>query len=198
MGQYISTLPNQPLPLLRNQPLTLLRNCPTSTTVSMRYTTRIGRCITPPLGRSSMVDISTVGIVPEPKRSALETSRRELSEDVSFGIGTLLVVEQSSFEKPPEGCDIHLLRRKRYPYPFWAFVHSGGPPAAACCESTTNTRRSTPQEHKRSAKKKDSIYLDLCVSSLVDSMCVSFKLNHSFYSSTSTTPSARAVSSSYA
>ena len=35
----------------------------------------------------SVVDISTmVGLVSVPKRSALETSRRELSEDVSFGI----------------------------------------------------------------------------------------------------------------
>ena len=52
-----------------------------------------------------MVDISTVGIVSVPKRSALETSCRELSEDVSFGIGTgtLLVVEQSRLEKPPKG-----------------------------------------------------------------------------------------------
>ena len=36
-------------------------------------------------------------------KSALETSRRELSGDVSFGIGTLLVVEQSSFENRPRG-----------------------------------------------------------------------------------------------
>ena len=42
------------------------------------------------LVRLSMVDISTrVGIVPVPERSAVETSRRELSEDVSFGIGIL-------------------------------------------------------------------------------------------------------------
>ena len=35
----------------------------------------------------------------------LETSRRELSEDVLFdiGTGTLLVVEQSSLENPPQG-----------------------------------------------------------------------------------------------
>ena len=31
--------------------------------------------ITPPLGRFSILDISTVGIEPVPKRSALETSR---------------------------------------------------------------------------------------------------------------------------
>ena len=42
----------------------------------------------PPLGRFSKLEISTVGIVLVPK--GLETSRRELSEDVSFGIGTLL------------------------------------------------------------------------------------------------------------
>ena len=59
--------------------------------------------ITPPLGRFSMVDISTVGIVPVPRRWALETSRRELSGDVSFGIGTLLVVEQSSLKNCPRG-----------------------------------------------------------------------------------------------
>ena len=38
-----------------------------------------------------------------PKRSALETSRRELSENVSFGIGTLLVAEQSSLENRLRG-----------------------------------------------------------------------------------------------
>ena len=50
-----------------------------------------------------MLDISTAGIVSVPKRSALETSRRELSEDVSVGIGTLLVVEQSGLEKGRRG-----------------------------------------------------------------------------------------------
>ena len=33
-----------------------------------------------------------------PKSSALETSRGELSEDVSFGVGTLSLVEQSGLE----------------------------------------------------------------------------------------------------
>ena len=43
-----------------------------------------------------MVDISTAGIVPVPKRSALETLRRELSQNVSF--------EQSiALGKPPQG-----------------------------------------------------------------------------------------------
>ena len=53
-----------------------------------------------------MIDISTVGIVliaPMLQMSALETPRRELSEDASFGIGTVLVVEQSSLEKRPRG-----------------------------------------------------------------------------------------------
>ena len=51
-----------------------------------------------PLSRFSVVDISTVGMVLVPKSWALETSHRVLSENVSFGIGTLLVVEQSSLE----------------------------------------------------------------------------------------------------
>ena len=38
-----------------------------------------------------------------PKRSGLEPSRRELSKDVSIGIGTLLVVGQSLFEIRPRG-----------------------------------------------------------------------------------------------
>ena len=64
------------------------------------------RCIyiTYPWADFVMVDISTDGIVSVPKRSALGKSRRERSEDVWFGVGTLLVVEQSSLEKPPEGC----------------------------------------------------------------------------------------------
>ena len=54
--------------------------------------------ITPQLYRFSMVDISIVGIMSVPKRSALGASRRELSEDVPFGIGVLLDVEQSTLE----------------------------------------------------------------------------------------------------
>ena len=50
-----------------------------------------------------MLDISTVGTVSVPKRPALEASRRELSENVSFGISTLLVVEQSILENRPRG-----------------------------------------------------------------------------------------------
>ena len=65
-----------------------------------------------------MVDISTtVGMVSVLKRSALETSRRELSEDVSFSIGTLLVDEQSSLENRTRGCDnvIHTITHGRIP-----------------------------------------------------------------------------------
>ena len=51
--------------------------------------------------------MSTVGIGPVPKSSALEPSRREHPGDVSFRTGTLLVIEQSSLENPPGGCDIH-------------------------------------------------------------------------------------------
>ena len=43
------------------------------------------------------------------KESAVETSRRaELSGDVSFGVGTLLVVEQTSLEKTPQGGVIYI------------------------------------------------------------------------------------------
>ena len=58
-----------------------------------------------PLDQFSMVDISRNGTVPVPKRSTLETSRRELYDNASFGIGTLLVVEQSksSLDYRPRG-----------------------------------------------------------------------------------------------
>ena len=40
-----------------------------------------------------MLDISTVGLrVSAPQKATLETSRRKLSEDVWFGIGTTLLV----------------------------------------------------------------------------------------------------------
>ena len=51
---------------------------------------------------SSMVDVSSIATVSTHRRTSLETSRRELSEDVSFGIGTLLV-EQSILEYRPRG-----------------------------------------------------------------------------------------------
>ena len=50
-----------------------------------------------------MTDISTVGMVLVSKSLALETLRRELSENASFGVGTLLVVEQSHLENRPRG-----------------------------------------------------------------------------------------------
>ena len=53
-----------------------------------------------------MVDISTVGIVSVPKASVLEMCRRYFSEDLSFGIGALLVVERSR-KIAPAWCDIH-------------------------------------------------------------------------------------------
>ena len=66
--------------------------------IVLRYTTV---CIT----RYCVVNISTVGIVVSvPQRSVLETSHRQLSEDVSVGIDTLfLVVGQSSLENRPGG-----------------------------------------------------------------------------------------------
>ena len=56
-----------------------------------------------PLGLFFMLDISTVGIVSVSERSALDTPHRELSEDVSFSISILLVVEQSSLENRLRG-----------------------------------------------------------------------------------------------
>ena len=65
-----------------------------------------------PLGRHSMVDISTVsivgivgivGIVPVPKRLALETSRRQLSEEVSFGMLPTWLSSNRALGKLPQG-----------------------------------------------------------------------------------------------
>ena len=50
------------------------------------------------LDTSTVGILTAVGIVSVPTSSALETLRRELAEDVSFGIGTLLLVEQSILE----------------------------------------------------------------------------------------------------
>ena len=74
--------------------------------------------ITPPPGRFSILDISTavVGLnncSAGAKRSGLETSRRELSEDGSFGIGTLLGCRATELGTPSPGvCGVH--RRIRY------------------------------------------------------------------------------------
>ena len=56
-----------------------------------------------PVGRFSMVDISTIGVAPVRNIWALETSRRKLSEDISSGVDTLLVIEQPRFENCPKG-----------------------------------------------------------------------------------------------
>ena len=64
-----------------------------------------------PLGRfSCSIDIATVGIVPVPKRSASETYRGE--PGISFGIGTLLVVEQSSWDNRPRRRVSYTVRRR--------------------------------------------------------------------------------------
>ena len=54
-----------------------------------------------------MLHISTDGTGLVPTRSALKTSRRELSEALPFGVGTLLVAEQSNLEERPKVGDIH-------------------------------------------------------------------------------------------
>ena len=57
-----------------------------------------------------MVDISTVGIVlvvSVPTRSAMETSRRELSEDVSYGIGTSRWWSNRAWKSAPGGVDTY-------------------------------------------------------------------------------------------
>ena len=43
-------------------------------------------------------------VLPMPKRAVFERSCRELSLDVSVGVHTLLVVEQSSLESQSRGC----------------------------------------------------------------------------------------------
>ena len=60
-----------------------------------------------------MLHVSTVGgIVSVPERSDLETSRRELSEDVPFGNGTLLAAEQSiELGKPLQGGVMYIVIR---------------------------------------------------------------------------------------
>ena len=54
-----------------------------------------------PLGRFSMVDISTVGIVPLPKKVVVGSISSKASEDVLFAVGTLLVVKQSGLADRP-------------------------------------------------------------------------------------------------
>lgn len=65
---------------------------------------------TPPSGRFSMLDITTVGLVSVPKRSASQTAGRELSEDFAFITCSPLVVEQPSLENGPRRGMIHTRR----------------------------------------------------------------------------------------
>ena len=54
-----------------------------------------------------MLDVSTIGTVAVPKRSALKTSRRELSEDASFGIWHPLGCRAIELGKTPQGGVTH-------------------------------------------------------------------------------------------
>ena len=58
------------------------------------------------LGRLSVVDVSTVGMVSVPKKTRRWKYLAESFPKTyrSASCGTLLVVEQSSLEKPPQGC----------------------------------------------------------------------------------------------
>ena len=57
-----------------------------------------------PLVPISVLDISTVGMMSVPKRSALQASRRELFEDVSFGID---ISGNRAWKTAAGVCDIH-------------------------------------------------------------------------------------------
>ena len=84
-------------PKQSSQPPCALR-CHTVSGIAWPRDTRILHCISHPAGAISHARyLYSCNIVSVPKRSALESSRRELSEDVSVGIGTLSVVE--SFPK---------------------------------------------------------------------------------------------------
>ena len=79
------------------------------------YTTArysIGRCTShtpgPMFPCSIMLDISTSGIMPVPNTSASQTSSRDLSEEVSFGIGNPLGSRSLELSKTAPGvCGIH-------------------------------------------------------------------------------------------
>lgn len=65
-------------------------------------------CTTPPWADFPCQKISTAGIVQKcQQRSALETSRRGLSEDVSFSAGTLFGCRAIERRKTLLGCVIH-------------------------------------------------------------------------------------------
>ena len=67
---------------------------------------RISHYDTPLWADYFMVDISAVRVVPVPQRSALKRRlvERELSEDVSFGVGIPLGCRAIGLGKPPQGC----------------------------------------------------------------------------------------------
>ena len=72
----------------------------------------VRRCISHPpwadLPWSTSRQQQQLGILSLPRRLAVENSRRELSGGVSFGIGILLVVEESRLENRPRGvCDTY-------------------------------------------------------------------------------------------
>ena len=66
---------------------------------TMNAVYRIRHKITHPLAYFSKLGYSTARTLPVPKSVPLERSRRELSENVSFGFVLTLVAEQTSFEK---------------------------------------------------------------------------------------------------
>ena len=68
----------------------------------------------PPLGRFSMVDISTVGIVSVPKRSSLETAITEsFGETYRSVLTPPWLLSNRVWKTTPAGRDIH---RRRIPY----------------------------------------------------------------------------------
>ena len=70
-----------------------------------------------------------------PKKSALEASRRELSGDLSFGIGILLVDERSSLNNPKSGVIYTVLYGKSLAMrsAYMSYVPRFGVPATATC-----------------------------------------------------------------
>ena len=54
----------------------------------------VGVSLPHPLGRFSMLDLSTVEMLPVPENIDVGSMSPRAFEDVSFGVGTLLAVEQ--------------------------------------------------------------------------------------------------------
>ena len=53
-----------------------------------------------------MLGISTAGIAPVPRRSALKISRRDLPEGVSFGLGTPWLLGNRAWKIAAGVCDV--------------------------------------------------------------------------------------------